>query len=146
MGKEQFLGCLGRNLRKLKREERRRQLEYYDEMITDMTESGMGEEEAVRKMGKPEDVAKNILEQAPKENLRKADVPGAMLCLASLLCVMVVFVFQRARGFSFYMGGGDGPTSVFVAGKLGRPMALYVVTIVLITVTVIYYVRKIKGR
>lgn len=145
MGKEKFLKCLGRNLRRLKREERRRQLEYYDEMITDMTESGMDEAEAVKKLGPPKEIAGHIMEQAPRENVRQVDVAGTVLWAASFLCVICVFVFQRTRGFSFYfMGAGDGPTSVFVAGRLGRPVALYVVTAVLIAGTVIHYIRKKK--
>lgn len=145
MNKERFLRDLGRALRRLRKEERRRQLEYFDEIIGDMMEGGMSEEEAVRKMGVPGELAENILEQMPKESFKKADVTGLLLSGASLVCATVVLIFFRMnRGVSFYMGGGDGPTSVFVAGRVGRPAALCAVTVLaaVATATAVYYVRK----
>jgi len=145
MRKEAFLKDLGRSLGKLKREERRRQLEYFDELLKDMAEGGMSEEEAVEKLGQPRDLAGSILEQMPKESFRKMDVRGVILCCASLVCVTATLIFIKlSHSISFYVGGGDGPTSVFVAGRVGRPAVLYVVTALALGATAVHYVRKGK--
>ena len=108
MRKEAFLKDLGRSLGKLKREERRRQLEYFDELLKDMAEGGMSEEEAVEKLGQPRDLAGSILEQMPKESFRKMDVRGVILCCASLVCVTATLIFIKLSygiSFSDHRGG-----------------------------------------
>ena len=42
------------------------------------------------------------------------------------------------------IGGADGPTSIFVAGKVSQPLGLYAVTACLILVTVFYFVKKYR--
>lgn len=143
MNKERFLKELGRALGRLKKEERTRQLEYFDEIIGDMMEGGMSEEEAVRKLGLPGELAGNILEQMSGESFKKTDVRGCVLSGISLVCVTVTLIFfKMSRGVSFYMGGGDGPTSVFIAGRVGRPMVLYLVTVLAVAATVVHYIRR----
>lgn len=40
------------------------------------------------------------------------------------------------------IGGADGPTSIFIAGKLGTPWGLYIANAVVIVVTIVYFVKK----
>ena len=42
------------------------------------------------------------------------------------------------------IGGADGPTSIFIAGKLGTPWGLYVATAVVLIATIMYFVKKRK--
>lgn len=61
MKKDEFLSSLERLLRSLKKEERKRFLSYYAEMIEDYMEDGCGEEEAVQRIGNPGEIAQEIL-------------------------------------------------------------------------------------
>ncbi|MBO4914456.1 MAG: DUF4097 family beta strand repeat protein [Oscillospiraceae bacterium] len=70
MKKEEFIAALAAEIRDLSREDIARSLEYYGEMIDERTESGMSVEEAVNDLGGVEAVAKQILEELPRE--RKA--------------------------------------------------------------------------
>ena len=42
------------------------------------------------------------------------------------------------------IGGADGPTSIFIAGKVGTPWGLYVATAVVVIATIMYFVKKRK--
>ena len=42
------------------------------------------------------------------------------------------------------IGGADGPTSIFIAGKVGTPWGLYVATAVIVIATIMYSVKKRK--
>lgn len=61
MNKTDFLTALERQLKKLKKSDRKRFLEYYREIIDDSVEDGCTEEEAIRRIGTPEEVAREIL-------------------------------------------------------------------------------------
>ena len=64
MNQEQFLRALKRALRALKAPERQRYLDSYRELIADMMENGIPEEEAVRRQGDVQDIAREILNGA----------------------------------------------------------------------------------
>lgn len=61
MNKADFLAALEKQLKKLKKSDRKRFLEYYREIIEDTVEDGCTEEEAIRRIGTPEEVAREIL-------------------------------------------------------------------------------------
>ena len=42
------------------------------------------------------------------------------------------------------IGGADGPTSIFIAGKVGTPWGLYIATAVVVIATIMYFVKKRK--
>ena len=65
MTKADFLQLLERALAQLPEEERRANLEYYRELLDDMTEEGMTEAEAAAKLGSPSQIAQNILQEMP---------------------------------------------------------------------------------
>ena len=44
------------------------------------------------------------------------------------------------------IGGADGPTSIFIAGKVGTPWGLYITTAVVVIVTIVYFVKKRKSE
>ena len=56
-----FLKLLEKNLKALSVEERNKTITYYNEMISDMIDSGLTQEEAVAKLGDPADIAKEIV-------------------------------------------------------------------------------------
>lgn len=149
MDKKTYLRRLRRELRPLKREERKRQTEYFDEMISDMVEAGMKEDEAIRKIGDPRATAETILDQLPEKERSEKDRLGLLLSAASALCLcvsMAAFVVScLGHGFSFYVGGGDGPTNVFLAGKIGQPTWLYGLTALMVGITLVYFWKK-RGR
>ncbi len=60
-----FLDELEKRLSQLPQEEIDKHLSYYAEMIDDMTEDGMGEAEAVEKLGPASEIAAQILQETP---------------------------------------------------------------------------------
>ncbi len=65
MNKANFLAALSRGLSGLPKEEIKKQLDYYAELIADMTEDGMTEEEAVGKLGSVDEILRKIREELP---------------------------------------------------------------------------------
>lgn len=63
MNKEIFIKELKKGLKRLPREEKRKQLSYYSELIDDMIEDGMSEAEAVARLGDVKDICDNILKE-----------------------------------------------------------------------------------
>ena len=62
MTKSEFLLILEKELASLNSEERNKTITYYSELISDMIENGFTQEEAVQKLGKPELIAKEIVD------------------------------------------------------------------------------------
>ena len=71
---ELFFQELRRQLSPLPPEERERYIEDYREMLLDRIEDGMPEEEAIRSLGAPEEIAGQILQEVPIGTLIKARV------------------------------------------------------------------------
>lgn len=67
MTKQEFLYQLNEGLIRLNESEKEQFIHYYDELIEDYVEDGASEEEAVKKLGKPAQVASKILEEAFEE-------------------------------------------------------------------------------
>lgn len=74
MTKIEWIAELKKNTEKLPSEEQNRILEYYEELFSDKTESGMSEEEIINEFGNPRDVAEKLLNESPAEE-EKAAVP-----------------------------------------------------------------------
>ena len=159
MTKKQFLRKLGAKLGSLSRRERKRYVADYDEMISDMAESGLTEQEAVERLGSVEKIAREILEGTRGEERRRFDLPGTLLAAASVVLLAVsVYKFASLRMMFGDMGGiladeaisviggADGPTSIFVAGKISDPLALYVITGCVILITMFYFFKKFKRK
>ena len=147
MTKTKFIRQLSKALRRLKPEERSRYLAYYEEAISDLMENGDDEDSACKKQGSIETITAKIYEDAGTEMLRKRDwamiillIIGTILTVISVLCM---FLLPDAGAISVL--DGDGPVSVFVAGKIGEPMVLYIVSAVVIIAGLLYScIRKRK--
>lgn len=147
MEKKAFLRRLKNALRKLKPDERERYISYYDEIISDLMENGVEESAACEQQGVIEEIAANIYEDAKEEMFKKRDLPGLILQIISIvLAVVSVFCLLKIpKTGAFSVVDGDGPTTVFVAGRIREPIALYIVTAVVIVVHLLYScIRKRK--
>ena len=71
MTKLAFLDELEKRLSQLPQGEIDKHLSYYAEMIDDMTEDGMGEAEAVEKLGPASEIAAQIFKETPLSTLMK---------------------------------------------------------------------------
>lgn len=71
MNKENFLHQLRIRLSQLPEDEIVKRLDYYSEIIDDMTEDGISEEEAVRSFGDIDEVALGIMQEVPLPTLMK---------------------------------------------------------------------------
>lgn len=155
MNKQEFLKKLKYELRKLKKDECKKYIEYYDEIVSDIMDKGISEEEAIKRQGNIEEIAREILSSTNPSNLRIREWKGITLSVISvgmlLICMIPAimkaqFHFQMSRSVGI-IGGADGPTSIFLAGKIGTPWGLYIATAVVVVATIVYWVRKYKrGR
>ncbi len=84
MTKNDFLSELKLRLKRIKRAERNRILQYYSELIDDMTESGKTEAEAVEALGNIDDIAKQILADASAQGNIKNNSTWIITLLAIL--------------------------------------------------------------
>ncbi|MFQ7526691.1 MAG: HAAS signaling domain-containing protein [Mediterraneibacter gnavus] len=164
MKKEQFIKNLRYSLRKLKKDEREKYLAYYEEIISDMIENGVSEEEAVAHQGETKEIAEEILRENAVKREFKIGWIGTVLIILTLLCGMVsgYLMYQEYQIKSEFaeklqgevanetislIGGADGPTRVFLAGKITfsvRPDILFVITLLLLATYSLYFMRKIK--
>lgn len=149
MNKKEFLEQLNASLRKLRKAERRQNLEYYEEMLSDMIEHGMTEEEAVEKAGSPKDAAAEILSSADPAQLRHPDIPGRILLISTVLLILLqliplLYMGALTNGIAV-IGGADGPTSIYVAAKTGFfPSPLLILTILLSCITVLHFFLRYR--
>ncbi len=146
MNKDTFLKALKKQLKRLKSSEIRKNIDYYDELISDMTENGLSEADALARIGAPERIAREILENTAPESFRQKNIPGRILIgmsiIALLLSLLETFrIYTIACTSVSVIGGADGPTSIFIAGKLNWPR-LYGIAAVVVAVTAIYFLVK----
>ena len=92
MNKRQFLASLEKKLSKLNNEERRRQLDYYEEMINDWIDEGLSEEAAVERMGNVQGVAAKILSEATPEQMAKKKKIGVLGWIGIVLGAIILIV------------------------------------------------------
>lgn len=155
MNKADFFRALRKELKSLKKTEIQKNISYYDEMISDMTEHHMTEEEAVSRIGSPKAAAREILSAAAPEQFRKKDPVLIILVLASVLlaaaslyslCERTIRLSVSLDSSVAIIGGADGPTSIFLAGRIAPPVPLYVITIAVIGAAVIYYIVRRRRK
>lgn len=152
MNKQEFLTKLNRQLKCLKKTERKKYIEYYEEIISDIVENGESEENAIARQGKPEQIAREILTNCNPEHMKTKDWGGIILLICSVLllfasAVSTFFLWGLNKSMSAtigIIGGADGPTSIFIAGNLGTPWGIYFGTVVVVAVTIIYFIKKHK--
>ncbi len=152
MDKQDFLTKLNRQLKCLKKAERKKYIEYYEEIISDIVENGESEEEAIARQGNPEQIAREILSNSNPEYQKNRDwrgitllISSVILLLASMVSTFILWGFKNSvRASISIIGGADGPTSIFLAGTFGTPWGIYIGTVVVVVVTIIYFIRKHK--
>lgn len=147
MNKDTFLKTLRKQLKKLKASEIEKQINYYEEILADMMENGQDEKEAIAKIGSPEQIAKEILENTPVENFRKKDTIGRCLVLASMILILFAAISAiRARQMMnaaiSIIGGADGPTSIFIAGRVGSNTLFIALAGIVVLVTIVYFIWR----
>lgn len=136
----------------MKKTERKKYIEYYEEIISDIVENGGSEEEAIARQGNPEQIAREILSICNPEYMKNKDWKGitllissVLLLLASMVSTFILLGFKNSvRASISIIGGADGPTSIFLAGTFGTPWGIYIGTVVVVVVTIIYFIRKHK--
>ena len=76
------------------------------------------------------------------DNLKKY---GIMYLILNFIRRIYTYAMQKGMAVSI-IGGADGPTSIFLAGKVGGSMIAYLVSLVviLIGVGIVVYIRKKK--
>ena len=146
LNKKKFLKKLNYQLHPLRPSERKRYIQDYEELLAELMEEGKTEEEAVLKLGDAEQIAQNILEYSEKR-FEWIDWKGKGLLVLSFLSAAAALISNRiSQGAAICLNGGDGSTSVFVAGKIPANQWIYILTGTLIGVTGIYLFWKQKVR
>ena len=80
-----------------------------------------------------------------KKNYDKLKIYGAMYLVLNLIRNLYTYTVKKSVAVSI-IGGADGPTSIFLAGKVGGSMIIYLISlvIILIGVVILVYLRKKK--
>ena len=142
MTKREYLEKLARGLRPLPKEERRRQLDYYEEMLSDRMDEGLDEADAVAAMDPPETVIDRVLRDytASGRPLRRHSaafwiVLGVALMLALLTAALLLVnyldrqsgstwqfpIFQENTGGAGNVSGGNSAASTSASADLNLP-------------------------
>lgn len=101
MTKHEFLKQLGAELERLPGAERKRQLDYYAELLDDMIEDGMEPEMAVERLGPVSEIVHTIFQDTPQPSRKRSRLGFllSMVCGAVvLLSVVVALVWMIHRG------------------------------------------------
>lgn len=101
--KRQFFKELNRKLRRLRKAERKKYIESYDEMIADKTEHGYSEESAIKSFGTVDDIAEKILKAYEKKETGVSGIKyfniwymvGDMLSFCSAIIIVLIFYLKK---------------------------------------------------
>lgn len=154
MTKAEFLAAIREKIGALPPNDIQKSLEYYAEMIDDRMEDGFSEEEAVREIGDPEEIARQILLDTPLPKLVKATAKPSRalraweivllilgfplwgpLLLAAIIVIFSLFIVLFALAiallavvFSLLVSGVAGIAAGFAAILFGEaPAALFTI-------------------
>lgn len=127
MNRAEFIEVLRKELVSLKKAERDKFINYYEEIINDYIENGLTEEEVIEKVGNPKIIAKNILNvqgnvefEAPSINSKIINIillilgfplwgsllfAGLMLILSGLIIVWFVPFASGVSAIAFFAAG-----------------------------------------
>lgn len=61
---------------------------------------------------------------------------GILLSCASL------YIDKQVQGAVSIIGGADGPTAIYVAGKIGDATVIYIVTVLMMIITAVYFLYR----
>lgn len=149
MTRKQFRKALNHALRKVKKSERQNYLNHYDELILDLMENGNAEQEAIAKQGSVKEIAAEIMENIEKDKLIRRDGVFIGLILLDIIFIGInlwQLIWENRIGLSTsfsVIGGADGPTSIFLAGKVPASQGGWLGALVcLLLITLIYLIVK----
>ena len=140
MNKSEFTEQLRKSLQGLSEEDIKRSVDFYEEMIDDRIEDGMGEEEAVGAVGTIEEIRSKILEEIPITKIVKEKITpkrdlkvwetvllivGAPLWLPLLLALIVVGLSVYLSFWVIILSLYATDLSVLVAG-FGTILAAFI--------------------
>ena len=137
MNKRDFLKKLSKALHTMQRDERKKSLVYYEELISDNMENGLTEEEAVAKCGNIGTIADDILSDACmsaaiKQKGRAVNtallIAGAPLWIALVCVVIAVLIVVYAAIWVVMIALFAVLIALFAAGLAG--MAAFVLQLV----------------
>ena len=79
------------------------------------------------------------------KNYDKLKIYGAMYLVLNLIRNLYTYTVKKSVAVSI-IGGADGPTSIFLAGRVGGSMIIYLISlvIILIGVAILVYLRNKK--
>lgn len=96
MRKNDFIKVLNRSLKRVENEERKRCIDYYQEMIDDRIEAGMTEEQAVSECGDVKKIAEQLIAEAKQNGqIKKKRSPLAII----LICIGFPLWFSLGLAF-----------------------------------------------
>ncbi len=138
MNKAEFLKELAFHLQKMSDSEKNKFITYYDEMISDYVENGVTEEEAVKKIGTPLKIAKELLEDYGNVKLNLPSTGNKLLNIAvaiigfplwgSVLLTIVLLVFSAyVLIWCLPVAAGAGCVGFFssaIIGMIGTPLVI----------------------
>lgn len=140
MNKKEFIKKLNWYLRQLQRSERKKYIQDYEEIISELMENGWTEEEAVLKLGDVKQISLEILDGS-KRRFGWIDWKGKGLMGISFLLVVIALGWWRASQ-GVVLLGSNGPSSVFLAGKIAGGGWIYSLSGIFLGVTVGYLFWK----
>lgn len=138
--KDQFLKELNRELQSLKKEERRKYLANYEEIILDKMDNGMTEENAVTSLGNVKQIGKEILNTYAEPdgrkilyNLRHFNIIYMAVDAIILVVSYIAAYYLRFKSGFFEMGSWSLPFSSY----------LYALIYIVPCFLVLYFVFKL---
>lgn len=93
MNRQEFLDDVKARLEGLSEEDITKALSFYEEAIDDRTDDGMTEEDAIKDIGTPEQIANEILLDTPITKLVKAKVNRKKQSIETWKIVMIILLF-----------------------------------------------------
>ena len=93
MNRQEFLDDVKARLEGLSEEDITKALSFYEEAIDDRTEDGLSEEDAIKDIGTPEEIASEILLDTPITKLVKAKVNRKKQSIETWEIVMIILLF-----------------------------------------------------
>lgn len=144
MTKKEYLDALEESLKRLPKEEARKSVSYYAEMIDDRIEDGMSEEDAVSAMEAPDAAAERILYETPLKVLaqsrRESRAPrttlttvllivGSPVWLPVLCALLSVLVAVYAALWAALASIIAGFAAVVVTGVVAAAYGVYALTL-----------------
>lgn len=137
--KEQFLKKLNNELRSLKKEERKKYLDNYEEIILDKMENGISEETAVSDLGNVKQIASDILVSYVDMNGIKNNIKyfNKMYMVFDAILIAISYIL------AYYLRFKSGIFSIIGTGGLSFHMYMSALIYVIPGYLILYYLFKL---